>query len=399
MQIINTLDIDLRNQSQPRRIQVMQADVNTRILEAHLYSGDEVWPVPEGINVALSYCKPDGTVGLYDKLPDGTAALAVSENVITTVLAPQMLTVAGLVLAVMILKDANGKQLSTFPFQIHVEKNPAAGVTVSDHYINVASAIGNLEDLATADKSNLVAAINEVAKASTVEVSETQIAQAVTDYFHKYPVIGEDGFSPIATVEQTKTGAVVSITDRNGTTTATVTNGKDGAKGDKGEPGEKGDKGDQGDPGEQGIQGIPGPVGATGPQGEPGKDGSDANVTAETIASALGYTPASAETIIPKVFFTGDITDMTKDVSADLKIEYRDGVNNFDGYVEMKWQGSSSLNYGKKNFTIKMFTDNTKGTKLKKNFRGWGEQNKFCLKANYIDHSHARNIVGITNRK
>ena len=39
---------------------------------------------------------------------------------------------------------------------------------------------------------------------------------------------GEDGFSPIATVAQTGTGAVISITDKNGTTTATVTNGADG---------------------------------------------------------------------------------------------------------------------------------------------------------------------------
>lgn len=36
---------------------------------------------------------------------------------------------------------------------------------------------------------------------------------------------GEDGFSPIATVEQTDTGAVISITDKNGTTTANILNG------------------------------------------------------------------------------------------------------------------------------------------------------------------------------
>lgn len=42
---------------------------------------------------------------------------------------------------------------------------------------------------------------------------------------------GADGFSPIATVEQTETGAIITITDKNGTTTATVSNG---AKGDPG---------------------------------------------------------------------------------------------------------------------------------------------------------------------
>lgn len=89
---------------------------------------------------------------------------------------------------------------------------------------------------------------------------------------------GEDGFSPIATVEQTADGAAITITDKNGTTTATVTNGKDGSDGVstthswngtiltvtsasgtssanlKGEKGDKGDsiKGDKGDTGTAG---------------------------------------------------------------------------------------------------------------------------------------------------
>lgn len=36
---------------------------------------------------------------------------------------------------------------------------------------------------------------------------------------------GEDGFSPTAAVEQTATGAVITITDKGGTTTAEITNG------------------------------------------------------------------------------------------------------------------------------------------------------------------------------
>ena len=41
-------------------------------------------------------------------------------------------------------------------------------------------------------------------------------------------VIGADGFSPVATVTQTASGATVSITDKNGTTTANISNGQDG---------------------------------------------------------------------------------------------------------------------------------------------------------------------------
>jgi hypothetical protein len=41
-------------------------------------------------------------------------------------------------------------------------------------------------------------------------------------------VIGADGFSPVATVTQTASGATVTITDKNGTTTANLTNGANG---------------------------------------------------------------------------------------------------------------------------------------------------------------------------
>ena len=41
-------------------------------------------------------------------------------------------------------------------------------------------------------------------------------------------VIGADGFSPVATVTQTASGATVSITDKNGTTTANISNGAPG---------------------------------------------------------------------------------------------------------------------------------------------------------------------------
>lgn len=57
---------------------------------------------------------------------------------------------------------------------------------------------------------------------------------------------------------------------------------------------------------------------------------------------------------------------------------------NFEDEMEIKWQGTSSLNYPKKNFTVKI----AEGVDA-----GWGIQKKYCLKANYIDPTHACNIV------
>ena len=51
---------------------------------------------------------------------------------------------------------------------------------------------------------------------------------------------GTDGYSPSATVTQTETGATISITDAEGTTTANIRNGQDGAPGAPGSPGNDG---------------------------------------------------------------------------------------------------------------------------------------------------------------
>jgi uncharacterized protein YjdB len=101
-----------------------------------------------------------------------------------------------------------------------------------------------------------------------------------------------------------------------------------------------------------------------------------------------------ADDDMPKVFFSGDITGMTKDNEKIIQFAYKSRTSDFGGYVKMKWQGSSSLSFPKKNFTIKMFSDETCETKLKKTFKDWNhEGNKYVLKANYIDHTHARNVV------
>ena len=92
---------------------------------------------------------------------------------------------------------------------------------------------------------------------------------------------GQDGYSPTATITQTDNGAIITITDKNGTTTTNITNGKDGAKGDKGDKGEtgsqgiQGETGPQGPQGEQGIQGLKGDKGDKGDTGATGTKGTD----------------------------------------------------------------------------------------------------------------------------
>ena len=139
---------------------------------------------------------------------------------------------------------------------------------------------------------------------------------------------GADGISPTVSTSKADGVTTVTITDRDGTHTATI---NDGAKG------EKGDTGETGAQGEQGIQGEKGDTGATGADGysptatvsksgttttvtvtdKSGTttadvlDGSDASVTKENVVSALGYTPAERDLVyINSIIIDAESTKM-----------------------------------------------------------------------------------------
>lgn len=119
------------------------------------------------------------------------------------------------------------------------------------------------------------------------------------------------------------------------------------------------------------------------------------------LGSGTGTVVSSVEPAhddIPKVFLTGDEysnMNATKN-EVNMEMEYISKTLHFSAYILIKWQGSSSITngYPKHNFTIKMFEDEARETKKKLLFKDWKfEKHKYVWKSNYIDVSHARNIV------
>ena len=118
------------------------------------------------------------------------------------------------------------------------------------------------------------------------------------------------------------------------------------------------------------------------------------NYTDNEIAGVTGASKVEPEELdMPKVFFYGTALPTSK-TDVNLTMDYISNTTKFSSFVKLKCQGSSSMNYAKKNFTVAMFSDEARATKLKKDFKGWGAQSKFCLKANYVDTTHTRNISG-----
>ena len=134
-------------------------------------------------------------------------------------------------------------------FIVHKRAKPAGYVyTPTDQMTlqTIQRQIGDLADLTTEAKENLVAAINEAAASGGAGSMDLRVA----DGYIQYSTDSGSTWTNLIAVAELK-----------------------GAKGDRGEPGAKGEPGEKGDTGAQGVKGDTGPTGPAGPQGVPGKDG------------------------------------------------------------------------------------------------------------------------------
>lgn len=136
MQVTQKIKMDLLHKQNTVIIDVMQGDSNTRILEMSLYSGGVPWKIPEGVSVAIAYRGASGS-GIYDTLPNGDSAYTISDNVVTAILIPQVMSVDGDTTVTIVFTDANGKQLATFGVIVRAEPNPEIGAGEPSKYYNL----------------------------------------------------------------------------------------------------------------------------------------------------------------------------------------------------------------------------------------------------------------------
>ena len=184
MEIKKTIKIDLAKKGMPEVVYAVQGETNTRKVEISMLENGVAWNVPSETTVAVAFSKPDGTKGLYDFLPDESAAAIVNENKVTIVLAPQVLTAHGNVMASVVFYDSNLDVLATFPFVIFVEKNPGFGEQISNNYY----ALQNLEQINAVYNELLehVEFLTEQVEAG-IGVTDEQIATVVESYLNENP--------------------------------------------------------------------------------------------------------------------------------------------------------------------------------------------------------------------
>ena len=103
-----------------------------------------------------------------------------------------------------------------------------------------------------------------------------------------------------------------------------------------------------------------------------------------------------ADNDMPTVFITSDTLTSLKskaDGTANCEFEIRFKNQIIKCFGTGKVQGTSSAGYPAKNYTFKFYSDKENTTKFKIDV-GWGKQNKYCFKKNWVDSTHTRNLSG-----
>lgn len=134
-----TITVDLQR-PEINTIHAKQFDSLSRYADIKLLSGGQPWAAESSITYVIQYAKPDGTKGMYDKLPDGTTDAVTAETdasgctVLRTRFAPQMMTVAGRVRFSVAMVQTDGTKLQTFSAILEVEPSEVNSYTSEDYY-------------------------------------------------------------------------------------------------------------------------------------------------------------------------------------------------------------------------------------------------------------------------
>lgn len=146
MQIVHNVNIHLDRREQLPAIDAVQGETG-RVLSVTLFDKGELWPIPDHARAVVRYGKDDFTGGIYDTLPDGEAACAISGSTVTVAIPGKMLSAPGFV-GLQILLCQEDAVLSTFTIRVRVEADPSANTAAEGTYVNLLPGLMEAADLA-----------------------------------------------------------------------------------------------------------------------------------------------------------------------------------------------------------------------------------------------------------
>lgn len=224
--IIHEIKADLARQGCREIIHLSQGDANSHRICFQITKNQKRWTPPAGLGVLIHYSNSYGSGGSYDTLPDGSPAWEIRQRQLLVTLVPETMALPGSVQVTVTLL-LGGEALSAFHVQLMVQAMATATSPVLANYSRIT---GFLPCPDTAQEGQFFAAesVTDEGRVLTVKASDVPTGG------------GDGGGSPTARVTETSDGARITISDKNGTTTATIKNGIDGRNGADGKNGSDG---------------------------------------------------------------------------------------------------------------------------------------------------------------
>lgn len=130
MTVTHKINMDLARRGVIPRIDAVQEDKYSRVLEFSLYAEGIAWTPPVNAAIVVRYERPDGKVGNYTALVTDEAAGMISGNTVSVTLAPLILAVAGIAKVAVGLVDGD-VEITTFLAEIKIQKNPGSAAASS----------------------------------------------------------------------------------------------------------------------------------------------------------------------------------------------------------------------------------------------------------------------------
>ena len=237
------------------------------------------------------------------------------------------------------LKTAVGDTNSGLTKEVNNIKNTElqnlnTAIQTLETLVGVDETVGDKSGLPSGD-ANIIASINRIDNKPSGTVTDEQISTAVNNYLTEHPVSGGATAEQAAQIQANK----AAIGDTNSGLIKEV------------------------------------------------NDLKNANGTSKNIY---------ANNDMPTVFITSSaLTNLKRkeDGSANCEFEIRFKNQIIRCFGTGAVQGNSSTKYPAKNYTFKFYSDKENTTKFKIDV-GWGKQNKYCFKKNWVDSTHTRNLSG-----
>lgn len=159
MRLTQSVSMDFSVHGIPPRIYGKQDDSLSRVVEISLYQAGTAWTIPDSAVMMLHYRTPAGHIGIYDTLPDGSAAISASGNVVSAVLVDQIFAIPGVVECELRIIDASSG-VSTWTFLVEVESGTPSTETIPSDYFNVLTALASQVSADAATAKNAADSVN-----------------------------------------------------------------------------------------------------------------------------------------------------------------------------------------------------------------------------------------------